>query len=422
MNTIPQFLLSAPSSGAGKTTVTRGLMAVLRANGHIIQPFKCGPDYIDTKFHTAVCGRTSINIDTFFCTPAQARHLYRTYSQGADTVIAEGMMGLFDGYDRSQGSTAEIAKVLDIPVVLVIDARSTAYSLAPLIIGFKTFDTQVNVVGVIFNRVGSCRHAALLQQVCKDTATECFGYIPQMTQGGIRSRYLGLDFTQKADNEEVAKQIDKHVDWRRLLEVTNRPTPGNESNTVRSAMGKGKHILVARNEESFSFLYQHNLDVLAGQGEVDFFDPEQDQAIPPDTHLLYLPGGYPEKHVEALTMAGKTRASIRSFARNGGRIIAECGGMMYLCQKILTDEGSWPMCGVLPYSITARKEDRKLSLGYRKFELDGQTFKGHEFHYSQFVDPPPSSATQVFNAHGEAVKTPLFKQGNVLASYTHLYF
>lgn len=176
--------------------------------------------------------------------------------------------------------------------------------------------------------------------------------------------------------------------------------------------------LIARNKEAFSFLYQENIDRL---GDVSFFDPEKDVPCLDNVDLLYLPGGYPEKHLEALTANEVCRKIIKDFAEQEGHIVAECGGMMYLCQQIITDGGAYPMCGVLPYSITARKADRKLSLGYRRFELDGKEYRGHEFHYTQFLGDTPQSVTQVYNAKGEPVDTPVFRYKNVLASYTHLY-
>ena len=154
---------------------------------------------------------------------------------------------------------------------------------------------------------------------------------------------------------------------------------------------------------------------------VNYFDPEKDVPSFESIDLLYLPGGYPEKHLEALVKNEACRKAIKAFAEQGGRIQAECGGMMYLCEQIVTDEGKYPMCGVLPYSITARKEDRKLSLGYRRFTLDGQEYRGHEFHYTQFLGETPKSEVQVYNAKGEPVPTPVFRYKNVLASYTHLY-
>ncbi len=183
-------------------------------------------------------------------------------------------------------------------------------------------------------------------------------------------------------------------------------------------MEKTIRTLIARNDESFSFLYQEVVDSFQ---QVRFFDPETEPHDLSDIDLLYLPGGYPEKHLDALFKAEATRRAIKDYAERGGRIIAECGGMMYLCESIVTDEGEYPMCGVLPYKITARQADRKLSLGYRRFILDGKEYRGHEFHYTQFLGETPPSVTQVYNAKGEPVATPVFKYKNVLASYTHLY-
>ena len=183
-------------------------------------------------------------------------------------------------------------------------------------------------------------------------------------------------------------------------------------------MAETIRALIARNKESFSFLYQETIDSF---DEVRFFDPETEVPSFEGIDLLYLPGGYPEKHVEALVANEACRRAIHDYAERGGRIVAECGGMMYLCEKIVTDEGEYPMCGVLPYSITARTADRKLSLGYRRFVLDGREYRGHEFHYTQFLGNTPQSITQVYNAKGEPVSTPVFRYKNVLASYTHLY-
>jgi cobyrinic acid a,c-diamide synthase len=175
---------------------------------------------------------------------------------------------------------------------------------------------------------------------------------------------------------------------------------------------------MARNAESFSFVYQEVIDAF---GFVSIFDPETEVPQLDGIELLYLPGGYPEKHLEALVANAACRQAIKDYAERGGRIQAECGGMMYLCERIVTDEGEYPMCGVLPYSITARKSDRKLSLGYRQFTLDGKAYRGHEFHYTQFLGETPKSLVQVYNAKGEPVSTPVFRHKNVLASYTHLY-
>ncbi len=209
------FLIAAPTSGSGKTTIARGLMALFTEKGYKVQPFKCGPDYIDTKFHEAVCHRPSVNLDTFMATSEHVRELFTHYGQDADVCVVEGMMGLFDGYDRDKGSSAEIAQVLDIPVVLVVDAKSAAYSMAPLLQGFVNFRKNVRIAGVIFNKVGSERHFSMLQQVCDDLHIECFGYLPKSPELEQGSRYLGLDFSEL--NSQPIKQLEEHVKWQELL-------------------------------------------------------------------------------------------------------------------------------------------------------------------------------------------------------------
>lgn len=412
------FLISAPSSGSGKTTVARGLMALLTAKGMRVQPFKCGPDYIDTKFHEAVCGRPSINLDTFMAAPDHIRELFRRYGRDAICIV-EGMMGLFDGYDRDRGSSAEIASVLGIPVVLVVDARSAAYSVAPLLQGFMNFRSDVNIAGVIYNKVGSERHYQMLRQVCDDLHLRCFGYLPKCVGLEQGSRYLGLDFTERMETAELLRLMETHVDWEglsRLGECERQPAVPAAGGCV--AAGGKPSVCIARNAESFSFLYQ---EVIDGFDRPRFFDPETEVPNLRDVDLLYLPGGYPEKHLEALVENKAARCAVREYAGRGGKVVAECGGMMYLCDRIVTDDGEYPMCGVLPYTISARKADRRLSLGYRRFMLNGHECRGHEFHYTQFLGDLPKSAIQVYNAKGESVDTPVFCYKNVLASYTHLY-
>ena len=209
-------------SGSGKTTVARGLMALLTQKGMKVQPFKCGPDYIDTKFHEAVCGRPSVNLDTFMATPEHVRELFVRYGADADVCIVEGMMGLFDGYDRERGSSYEIARVLDIPVVLVVDAKSAAYSMAALLSGFIHFREDLPLAGVIFNKVGSQKHFQMLQQVCDDLGVECLGYLPKQKELEQESRYLGLDFSVTAEKEKIVQLIEEHVAWERLIATVSR--------------------------------------------------------------------------------------------------------------------------------------------------------------------------------------------------------
>lgn len=444
MKSIPQFLLAAPTSGSGKTTISRGLMSLLVNEGFNVQPFKCGPDYIDTKFHTAVCGCPSINLDTFMASEKHVSELYAHYSADAGACIVEGMMGMFDGYDRDRGSSAEVAKLLDIPVVLVVDAKSVAYSVAPLLSGFIHFRPDIRIAGVIFNRVGSPRHYEMLQEVCEELKITCFGYLPQHTRLERESRYLGLDFSQLKEtgaSDPLTDLLAEHVDWRLLLEKTTLPLPPVPEKQQEKA--GGLRILVAQNDESFSFLYEEHLAILRRLGTVSFFNPEHNRPISQKTDLLYLPGGYPEDCIEELGLAWRAKESIRKYVEAGGRVLAECGGMIYLSQSIDCDlnDMEYPsesdkMVGIFPFYITNENEYRKLTLGYRQFDYNGQHLRGHEFHYTTFgkwyqdaetfeeaynFHLPPSVA-QVYNAKGLPVDTPVFRHKNVIASYTHLYW
>lgn len=450
MRSIPQFLIAAPTSGSGKTTVSRGLMALFMKKGLKVQPFKCGPDYIDTKYHEAVCGRPSVNLDTFMASQEHVSSLYARYSADADVAVVEGMMGMYDGYDRDRGSSAEVARLLGIPVVLVADAKSAAYSMAPLLSGFINFRPDIRIAGVIFNRVGSPRHYRMLQEVCEDLNVTCLGYLPKQKELEQESRHLGLDFSRSKETEGLdmlAGLLEEHVYWELLLSTTGLPLPAAavKEKPVLSEPGK-LHVSVARNEESFSFLYAEHLDILRRMGTVTFFNPEHDRPIPQETDLLYLPGGYPENRLEELAGARLARESIRSYIEAGGRTLAECGGMIYLSQSVLsdgdTDGGSAGSCvgnignemvGVLPFSITNERKRRKLTLGYRRFDYNGWRLKGHEFHYTQFAVPEtdgkeggacslPLSIAQVYNAKGGKVTTPVFRYKNLIASYTHLYW
>lgn len=211
------FLIAAPRSGSGKTTIARGLMALFREKGYTVQPFKCGPDYIDTKFHERVCGRPSVNLDSFFASPSHLRNLFHHYSKGADICIVEGMMGLFDGYDRDKGSSAEIARILDIPVLLVVDACSAAYSTAALLHGFMGFRTDVRFLGVLFNKVGSPRHAQMLRQVCDDLQVPCLGCLPKHPELETSSRYLGLDFSEDSGYMVLKQLLEENITWNKLI-------------------------------------------------------------------------------------------------------------------------------------------------------------------------------------------------------------
>ena len=363
---IPQLLVAAGSSGSGKTTFTLGLLRALKKRGLKVQSFKCGPDYIDPKFHHLASGRSSINLDLFMMSPEHVRAVYARHTQTADATIVEGVMGLYDGYVRMHGSSAEVARTVGIPTVLLVDARSSAYSVGALLYGFKHFRQDTEVVGVVFNRVASENHYRFLREAAEDAGVCPLGYIPKAKLLEIPSRHLGLSLEElermDALPEEVAQMLEEHVDLDRLLSLCSRPRPQQLEEALPQPTSS-RRIAIAR-DEAFNFIYEENVLRLKAFGEVVFFSPLRDEPLP-QCDLLYLPGGYPEFYLTELAKAEHTRRSIQAHAEAGGKILAECGGMMYLCQAIRDEEGrSYPMCGVL--DLEATMEGMRLKLGYRK--------------------------------------------------------
>lgn len=424
-----QFLIGAASSGSGKTTFTLGLLRALRHRGLKVQPFKCGPDYLDTKHHAAAAGQSSYNLDTFMASPDHIQEIYARYSQSADVCITEGVMGLFDGYNQMQGSSAEIATILRLPVILVLNARSAAYTVAATLYGFKHFRPEVKIAGAIFNFVGSESHYEYLKQACRDAGIEALGYLPKCPDIEIPSRHLGLsvdsDFCFDTFADRIAAQIEKTVDLGRLLKITStagsRMSGTNPPDNNPPAEKKFLRIAVAR-DEAFNFIYPENIRALEQLGQITYFSPLHDHELPP-SDFVYLPGGYPEFHLPELSSNESMRRSILQYCQNHGHLFAECGGMMYLCESINDEQGNpYPMCGFLPQGTTM--ENMKLTLGYRKVFIDGHEYRGHEFHYSRIIpNPSPlSSIAGVFNARDKQVDTPVYKINQVIASYIHFYW
>lgn len=430
------FLIGAATSNSGKTTLTIGLLRALRERGLCVQPFKCGPDYIDPKYHAVASGRTSVNLDTWLSSPEHVGRLFARYGGTSDVSVVEGVMGLFDGYRADQGSSAEIARLLGIPVVLVVNAKSVAYSVAPLIYGFKHFDPSVRVAGVLFNQVASASHASFLQKACEDAGVPCLGYLPRMKEIELPSRHLGLTleaaYQLDSFSQRIADALVQHVDMDRLVELCAwQPIGENALSLVGNAPspmtctweGGICRIAVAR-DDAFNFTYHDNLERLAEAGELTYFSPMHDIALP-EADFVYLPGGYPEFFLHELAANRTMLESIRSYIENGGYLLAECGGMMYLCDRICgMDAMSYPMVGVLP--LEATMQGMRLHLGYRMLQHGDETFRGHEFHYSD-VRPLAGAASlrsiaSQRNARGEAVPTALYRYKNVLAGYTHLYW
>lgn len=422
----PQLLIGATNSGCGKTTFTAGLLRAIKKRGLNVQPFKCGPDYIDPHYHKLAAGCESVNLDSWLSSPAHVQYLYDRYAAAAEVCVTEGVMGLFDGYAKMRGSSAEIARLLDIPVVLIVNARSVAYSVAPVIYGFKHFNPDIRIAGVVFNRTASATHASYLKEACADVGVECFGCLPKINDLEIPSRHLGLttdaSFQFEQLIEKTAEALATNVDIDRLLEACRQAVlPGVTITPPARLPDRGWSIAVAR-DEAFTFTYKENIARLEQMGEVTYFSPIKDPTLPP-ADLVYLPGGYPEFYLNELSANRSMLEDIRSYVENGGKLLAECGGMMYLCRSVTGMDGvSYPLAGVLPQEATM--SGMRLRLGYRRFALNGTEWKGHEFHYSSIVggDATPLSVAQQYNVRDERVDTPVYRYKNVIAGYTHLYW
>lgn len=422
MKQTSRFLIGATSSGSGKTTVTLGLLKMLKNRNFNIQPFKCGPDYIDTKFHKLASGSEAINLDLYLSSPQHVKQLYAKYSQGKDVCVIEGVMGLFDGYEKMNGSSAQIAELLNVPVVMVINAKSIAYSTAPLLYGFNNFAPNVNIVGAIFNFVRTESHYSYLKEACADVGIEPLGYLPLQENMEISSRHLGLKFDNKKylDDvaEEAAKNIERYINVDRLLELTSTETP---QYTAEKITVTTSHKIAVASDVAFNFVYHENIEYLKQLGEVVFFSPIHDKKLPDGVDLVYLPGGYPELYLPPISDNYQMIGDIRAYIENGGKVLAECGGMMYLSKSIKDRHGvTYPMVGT--FDQTATMQNAKLSLGYRGFEYNGIQVKGHEFHYSIMEENDAPSVTQIYNARGVEVGTKLLRYKNVIAGYTHIYW
>lgn len=419
-----QFLVAAPSSNSGKTTITLGLLRLLHNQGLKVQPFKCGPDYIDTKHHTLAAQNPSINLDTFMMSEVHVKTLYSKYNRNADVVITEGVMGVFDGANKMQGSSAEIAILLDLPVILVINAKAMAYSAAPILYGFKHFNKHVKIAGAIFNFVNTESHYQFLKDACKDVGIEALGYVPANEAIKIPSRHLGLAISPENNYDTIIEQaalhISKTVNIERLLEVSLKKSMKTveQKNVI---LKKKKLKIAVAQDDAFNFIYQENIEVLKRLGEVTFFSPIKDNKLP-ETDLLYLAGGYPELFLNELSANTMMREAIYIFCNNGGKVIAECGGMMYLGKSIMDKHGnSYSMTGFL--DIETSMKEAKLSLGYRTIKINGSTFKGHEFHYSTCKEHTKiSQIGEVLNSKGKEVSTPIYQKNRVIASYIHFYW
>ncbi len=436
---IKGLVVAAPASSSGKTTFTLGLLAALAKRGMRVAPFKVGPDFIDPGHHTLIAGRTSRNLDGWMLGRKENQNIFSRGAFGADIAVVEGVMGLFDGYDggTDAGSTAQIAKWLGLPAVLVVNAGAMARSFAALVRGFCLFDPDLSICGVVANNVGGPRHFEYLAQAMEKEAAPLLGGIFRNSRIEIPGRHLGLYTTDDhglsddmvdtlAETVENAIDIDELVNRLPAVPVRrpdNAPTPEPD---IR--------IGVAR-DNAFCFYYEDNLDVLRENGvDIVYFSPLNDPSPPADIHGLYLGGGYPELFAETLSGNHTMKQHIRGLFDAGMPVYAECGGFMYLCRNLLSAQaGNHEMAGVFPFDT--RMQDKRFALGYREIRFIGDTpiaatgmsARGHEFHYSRLIDdaPPPPEIRQVYEAADKSDQgrsSPGWVVKQTLGSYVHLHF
>ncbi|MDT8854354.1 cobyrinate a,c-diamide synthase [Paracoccaceae bacterium Fryx2] len=409
------LIISAPSSGAGKTTVTLGLLAAFRAQGVAVQPFKSGPDYIDPAFHTAASGRVSVNLDSWAMTAGRIGALIAAAS-GAELILAEGSMGLFDGVAvrgaSGNGSSADLAALTGWPVVLVLDVSGQAQSAAAVALGFAALRPDVAVAGVVLNRVASPRHEALVRAGMEAAGVRVFGALPRRASITLPERHLGLVQAEEQSGlgellAEAGAFVAAHLDLDALRAAAGptRLIPG----VSRPLPPPGQRIALAR-DTAFSFVYPHLLaDWRAAGAEIIPFSPLADQAPDPAADVCWLPGGYPELHAGPLAAALRFRAGLRGFAETRP-VHGECGGYMAMGAALIDAHGvRHEMAGLL--GLVTSYEKRRMHLGYRLATLDapmpglaqGAHLCGHEFHYSTILDQPDAPLAAVTDAAGTPV-------------------
>jgi cobyrinic acid a,c-diamide synthase len=420
---LPRIVIAGTHSGVGKTTVATGIMAALQRRGIRVQGFKVGPDFIDPTFHQAATGRPGINLDGWMLSRETNLEIFARATGDADVAVIEGVMGLFDGKSSPslEGTTAEMAIWLDAAVVLVLDASAMAGSAAAIVHGFDTLVPDLTLAAVVCNKVASAKHYAYLHDAI---AARCrpvpLGYLPRDGNFALPERHLGLHLAQEALTadrlQQLGEWIEAHLDLDRLLELSARPGVNGTAAIELKSNATQTRIGIAR-DAAFCFYYHDNLEMLRGLGaELVEFSPISDAALPPDLDGIYLGGGYPELHADALSANESMRAAFAQFAASDFPVYAECGGFMYLMQEIVDVEGrGWPMAGIFP--TTARMQKRLAKLGYIEVELAaGHRARGHEFRYST-MDPMPETIARAYAEPAEG-----YRVNSVLGSYIHLHF
>ncbi len=430
-SSVPRLVVAAPSSGSGKTTVATGLMAAFAARGLAVSPHKVGPDYIDPGYHALATGRVGRNLDAYLCGPELLGPLFAHGARGCDIAVVEGVMGLYDGAagEGELASTAQVAKVLRAPVVLVVDASSQSRSVAALVHGFASWDPEVRIGGVILNKVGSDRHEELLREALDSAGVPVLGVLRRVPQVDTPSRHLGLvpvAERQTAAVEAVAAmgaQVAAGCDLEALAALARSAgTVPGEPWEPPVTTERARPVVAVAGGPAFTFSYAEHTELLTAAGaDVVLFDPLHDERLPDGTSGLVIGGGFPEVYADGLSANEPLRGEVADLAASGAPVAAECAGLLYLCREL---DGQ-PMCGVL--DATARMSER-LTLGYRDavavgdsvLAVAGTRMRGHEFHRT--VVEPGAGTAPAWGVRAPVRRVEGFVQRGVHASYLHTHW
>lgn len=420
-------VIAAPRSGSGKTVITLGILAALRRRGVVVAPAKTGPDYIDPAFLGRAAMRDAVNLDPWSMSPARLKALADMQATGADLLVIEGVMGMFDGAADGFGSTGDLAELLELPVVLVVDADRQSQSVAPLVAGFANWRSGVRVAGVILNRVASAKHERMLTDALLATGIPCLGAIPRNPALVIPERHLGLVLPGEVASFEsfidaAAEAMGDYIDLDRLQALA-APLAAAEQ-VVAPLAPLGQRMAIAR-DDAFAFIYPHLLDGWRAMGaELSFFSPLADEAPSADADAVYLPGGYPELHGATLAAADRFKTGLLAARDRDALVYGECGGFMVLGEVLVDKAGmSHTMTGLLP--VTTRIDRPKRILGYRRL-VHGSSLpwpghlKGHEFHYSSAKQSRLTPLFAATDAVGQAMPPMGAVIGKVMGSYAHV--
>lgn len=422
------LILAAPSSGSGKTLTTLALLRALKNQGHSVAGAKCGPDYIDPKFHEAASGKPSFNLDGYSMPPEALCHWAHEAARDSDLLLVEGAMGLFDGAANDTGSAADVAEALGLPIILIVDCKGLGQSIAAIVVGFSTFRQTTRIAGIILNRVGSARHFDILKAALQKLNIPLVGHIRPSNELTLPSRHLGLVQAEEHTDldaflDRAAQHVSRHLDLDMLVALAS-PIRSIEK-PIPSLPPLGQNIAIAR-DEAFAFCYPHLLKSWQQAGAtMQFFSPLNDEAPDADADAVFLPGGYPELHAGRLANSESFRTGMEDTRNRNALIYGECGGYMVLGKWLICGQKkTHRMLGFLPLETSFA--ERKLHLGYRRLTpLHSDIWTGqlpaHEFHYATTMSA--AGAEPLFRAQdalGQDLGNIGLRVGRTLGSFAHL--